>query len=64
MLLLDALFRALDHTTDIAALAVIVDAKDEQARKFYEHYGFEQYADNANRLYIPMQTIIRLGQDR
>lgn len=57
MLLMDALARTLTHSQQIAALAVIVDAKDEAAERFYRRYGFEQLVDQPRRLFLPMQTI-------
>jgi predicted GNAT family N-acyltransferase len=36
-LLLDALHRSLAHADQIAAMAVVVDAKDESAAAFYRH---------------------------
>lgn len=39
-LLLDALHRSLTHADKIAAMAVVVDAKDESAAAYYRHYGF------------------------
>ena len=60
ILLVDALRRALAHSAGVAAMAVIVDAVDEQARRFYEHYGFRRFADVEDRLFIPMGTIERL----
>lgn len=60
VLLIDALSRCLDLSTEIGAIAVVVDAKDHTARAFYEHVGFLRLLDNAYRLYIPMASIARL----
>lgn len=57
MLLLDALRRSWEQSAVIGAVAVIVDAKDDPARAFYEHYGFMRVLDDAYRLYLPMKTI-------
>ncbi len=40
-LLKDALLRILAAADTIGARAVLVHAIDEQARKFYEHFGFQ-----------------------
>ena len=49
-LLRDALIRIL-AAADIAGLrAVIVDAKDEPARRFYQRYGFESFPGDSLRL--------------
>lgn len=55
--LFDALRRALAHSAEIGAMAVVVDAKDDRAQAFYERHGFQRFADAAYRLFIPMQTI-------
>ena len=60
VLLVDALRRSFQAATDIASYAVVVDPKDDQARLFYEHYGFLAFPDHALRMFLPMQTIARL----
>ena len=59
-MLLDALHRCHQAASDIAAMAVVVDAKDEVAAAFYLHYGFMPLDDSANRLFLPMATISKL----
>jgi hypothetical protein len=39
---------------------VIVDAKDDNAVTFYRRYGFIPFADQVNRLFLPMGTIEQL----
>jgi predicted GNAT family N-acyltransferase len=56
-LLADALKLALQVTEQIASMAVIVEAKDEKAARFYSSFGFIRFPDTPNRLYIPMQTV-------
>jgi predicted GNAT family N-acyltransferase len=63
LLLMGALKRALDHSRNIASLAVVVDAKDEKARTFYRTYGFINLPDHPNRLFLPMRTIEQLFSD-
>jgi GNAT superfamily N-acetyltransferase len=60
LLLINALGIARALTDRIGAIAVIVDAKDEHARSFYERMGFQQLASNAFRLVISMKAISRL----
>jgi len=60
LLLLDAVRRALKASAEVASLAVVVDAKDEEARRFYAKYGFLSFPDERNRLYLPMKTIEEL----
>lgn len=59
VLLFDALERAYIKSRDIAAFAVIVDAK-HGAEHFYVKYGFLQFSDEKNRLFLPMKTIEKL----
>lgn len=59
-LLLDALHRSLAHADQIAAMAVVVDAKDDNAAAFYRHYGFIPLQTQPNRLFVPMRSIAQL----
>jgi predicted N-acetyltransferase YhbS len=40
-LLKDAVFRTLQASEHAGIRAIFIHAKDEKARKFYEHFGFE-----------------------
>ena len=59
-LLLDALYRCLQQSKLVASAAVVVDAKDEAAKRFYEHFGFLSLPETPNRLFLPIKTIERL----
>jgi predicted GNAT family N-acyltransferase len=59
-LLLDALHRAWQQSTLVASTAVVVDAKDEPAQRFYEHFDFIRLPGTPNRLFLPMDTIAKL----
>ena len=61
LLLVDALKRALVHSKQIAAMAVVADAKDDAALAFYLRFGFARLGDSASRVFIPMGTIEQLG---
>lgn len=56
-LLWNALSRSERASRDIGSVAVIVDAKNENAARFYERYGFRRFVDPPLRLYIMMTTI-------
>lgn len=60
LLLADALQRCLQISTSIGMLGVIVDAKDEQARSWYERYEFERLPDAPLTLWLPTTAIQRL----
>ena len=59
-LLLDALYRSLQAAASIAAMAVVVDAKDAAAAAFYQRYGFVQLSASEGRLFLPMKTVAAL----
>ena len=62
ILLRDALARSLQNSTLVASLAVVVDAIDEAAAMFYQHYGFILFPNHTDRLFLPMDTIKELIQ--
>jgi GNAT superfamily N-acetyltransferase len=49
-----AVARCLEAKKQVAAYALLVDAKDDPAKAFYRHYGFIACRDNALRLYLPL----------
>lgn len=59
-LLVDALRRCLEGAQQIGAMAVIVDAKDEQAESFYRHFDFLPFQLTPRRLFLPMRQIAQL----
>ncbi|HZR29930.1 MAG TPA: GNAT family N-acetyltransferase [Terriglobales bacterium] len=59
-LLIDALHRALLHSQQVASAALVVDAKDERAKTFYEYFNFMSFPGIQNRLFLLMQTIEQL----
>jgi GNAT superfamily N-acetyltransferase len=59
-LLMDALHRSLDASTNIGALAVIVDAKDDAAASFYRHFDFLALPGDSKRFFLPMTQIAEL----
>lgn len=59
-LLADALHRAV--RSEIASFAVVVDAKDEAARRFYQRESFLPFPDQPMKLFRPMADIASLFQ--
>ena len=51
-LVADALLRA--TRAEVMAYAMVVDAKDEAAARFYQHLGFEPLTDEPRRLIRPL----------
>ncbi len=59
LLLIHAFEMVLRRQRDMAAMAIIVEAKDDASRAFYEKYGFLRMPDRPYRLVIPMTTVKR-----
>ena len=59
-LLIDALRRSLEGAQQIAAMAVIVEAKDERAERFYRHFDFLPFQQTPLRLFLPMAQAAKL----
>jgi GNAT superfamily N-acetyltransferase len=57
LLLADALQRCLRLSAEIGMIGVIVDAKDEHARGWYERYEFERLPDSPLTLWLPTVAI-------
>lgn len=60
-LLVNAMKRALLASSTIGMYALVVDAKNEKAKAFYQHFGFLPLVDQPMRLFIPLDTIATLG---
>ncbi len=60
LMLVDALKKAIAVSSQVASLAVIVEALDESAVNFYLKYGFQQFKQNSMKLYLPMKSIEEL----
>lgn len=60
LVLIDAL-RRIARASDFAVMAVIVDAKDDDAKSFYTRFGFLPLeGKKGNRLFIPFESIKNL----
>jgi GNAT superfamily N-acetyltransferase len=57
-LLADALYRAV--RSEIASFAVVVDAKDADALRFYQRESFLPFPDHPMKLFLPMANIAEL----
>ena len=53
--------RVVRASETIAVYAIVVDAKNDRAKEFYERYGFVAFAGAPRRLYLPLQTFKKLG---
>ena len=59
-LLMDALRRSVEAAANIAAMAVVVDAKDEAAEAFWRRFDFLPLQQRPRRLFLPMSTVAAL----
>ena len=57
MLLVDAIKRTMGASDVMAIHAVIVDAKNNAAKQFYEGFGFAPMQDDPMRLFLPLGSI-------
>jgi GNAT superfamily N-acetyltransferase len=56
-LLADAIYRVAQ--AEIAAYAIVVDAIDQKASQFYEHYGFLKLGRTPRTLFLPLSPAIK-----
>jgi GNAT superfamily N-acetyltransferase len=59
MLLFDAFRRVSTVSAEIGIKAVIVDARDDQAKGFYRHFGFIELLNTPLALFLPIETVRR-----
>ncbi|MEK8016282.1 MAG: GNAT family N-acetyltransferase [Candidatus Parabeggiatoa sp.] len=59
-LLMDALRRCARISNDIGLFGIIVDAKHDKAKKFYQKYGFVEIQDEPLTLFIRMSTVFKM----
>ncbi len=59
LLLADAVKRLIRASETLAVYALIVDAKNDAARSFYEKFGFQRFPATPNRLFLPLDPIIK-----
>ena len=57
MLLADAIKRTLAVSDQIAIYAMVVDGINDNAKGFYEQFGFTRLSDDSPRLFLPLKSI-------
>ena len=57
MLLADAIKRTLAVADEIGIYALLVDAIDEPAQRFYEYFGFRLLQQNGRRLFLALKSV-------
>lgn len=56
-LLVDALKRILAVSAEVGVHVVLVDAKNDKAKVFYQRYGFGELYDESATLFMPLETV-------
>lgn len=62
-LLMDVLRLTADTAERIGIRCIVVDAIDDNAAAFYQHYGFEPLTTDPKRLVLHLQTVRAVLQD-
>jgi GNAT superfamily N-acetyltransferase len=63
-LLKNALERIITYSEQIGAYAVVVHAKNDQVKNFYEQYGFIELPQDELTLFIPIVTIKKAMENK
>lgn len=61
LLLAEAIHRTLLIADHAGLIGLFVDAKDDSARSFYEHFGFVPLPADPLRLFLPLATLKAAG---
>ena len=56
---MNALHKSLLAATDVASLAVFIEAIDSDTANFYRKYGFSELPEDKLKLLLPMKTIAK-----
>jgi len=59
ILLADACQKVVQASAVLAVAGIVVDAKDDSARTFYQHFGFMSFRGQPNRLLLPATAFNR-----
>ena len=57
MLIADAIKRTLAVGDQIAIYALVIDAINDNAKGFYEQFGFTRLSDDSPRLFLPLKSM-------
>lgn len=59
-MIVDAFVRCYKVSRQIASVAIVVDALEQEVIPFYEQYGFQRFEPGSLKLFIMMETIAQL----
>lgn len=57
LLLIAAMKKVIGVFESAGGIGLFVDAKDDAAKAYYEHFGFSPLPDNPLELFLPLQTV-------
>jgi len=57
LLIADAIKRTLAVSDQIAIYAMVVDAINDNAKGFFEQFGFTRLSDDSTRLFLPLKSV-------
>ena len=63
-LLMDALFRSLRTSAEVASFALVVDAINQEAERFYAGYEFQRFPGQPGRLFLSMKKVAEIFPDK
>jgi predicted GNAT family N-acyltransferase len=63
LMLVNALQKSLEASTQIASVAVVVEALDADALSFYIKYGFQKFRNESMKLYLPMKAVEQMSSN-
>lgn len=64
ILLYNAIFRIVLISKEVGIRLILVDAKHEQAKKFYMKFGFAALPDNPLKLILPIKSVLALENEQ
>ncbi len=59
LMIADAIKRLIRASQSLAIFALIVDAKNDGAKAFYQRMGFHPFPESPDRLFLPLEPILR-----
>jgi ribosomal protein S18 acetylase RimI-like enzyme len=57
-LLMEAVRRVAGLSNHVGIAGLFVDAKDDSAIQFYQHFGFLSLPSNSRRLFLPLEPLL------